>query len=358
MDLEYKPDAAKAFERLEAWWEGEILDRPAIQLFAPKENPAPLPRKNHASLREKWMDVDYTVECADIHISNTHYIGEAFPAFWPNLGPDVLAAVIYAELEFGEDTSWSVPLLKDWGLVPELAVQPENEYTKTILALTRLALEVGQGKFLVGLTDIHPDADLAAALRDPQQLCLDLLNEPEQVKQLLAQLRSAFFDFYNLAYDLIRGHGQTVTTSWLPLAAEGRYYIPSNDFSCMVSNRMFREFFLEAIIEQVEWLDRSIYHLDGPNALQHLDCLLEIEKLDAVQYVWGAGNGRATDWIPTFQKIQDAGKNLWIPFEADELDTLMNALKPEGTMLAGWMSCLEEAASVLEKIALWPLKKG
>ncbi|MCC6734010.1 MAG: hypothetical protein IT394_12355, partial [Candidatus Omnitrophica bacterium] len=83
MDLEYKPDAAKAFERLEAWWEGEILDRPAIQLFAPKENPAPLPRKNHASLREKWMDVDYTVECADIHISNTHYIGEAFPAFWP-----------------------------------------------------------------------------------------------------------------------------------------------------------------------------------------------------------------------------------------------------------------------------------
>ena len=40
------------------------------------------------------------------------------------------------------------------------------------------------------------------------------------------------------------------TTSWLQLIADGKYYIPSCDFSCMISTEMFEEFFLEGIIEE------------------------------------------------------------------------------------------------------------
>lgn len=353
LDLEYKPDAEQALARMEAWWEGEILDRPTIQVTAPRPDPKPLPVKHHATLREHWLDTEYVVECAAIQIANTYWGGEILPFFWPNLGPDVQAACMGAELEFGEDTSWSKPILTDLDHLPALEIDPDNIYTRTLLAMTQLSLEMGKGRFLTGHTDLHPDADLLAALRGPEQLCIDLALEPGKVRNLVQRVRSSFFTLYNLQRDLMLSAGQTVTTSWLPLFSEGSYYIPSNDFSCMISNRDFREFFLPQIIEQTEWLDRSIYHLDGPDALRHLDCLLEIPSLEAIQYVWGAGKGKATDWIPTFERIQEAGKNLWIPIESDELETMMETLRPQGVMLSIQASCVEEVETLIERVSHW-----
>jgi hypothetical protein len=353
LELEYKPDAVAAIARMEAWWEGEILDRPAIQVCAPKPNPRPLPKKHHASLRERWMDVEYAVECADVRAANTYWGGEILPSFWPNLGPEILAACLGAELVFGEDTSWSIPLLKDWEKIPTLQVDEDNAYLRAILNMTRQGLEIGRGKFIVGLTDLHAGGDLAAALRDPQQLCLDLVTEPDRVHALMEQLRPAFYRLYELQHQILLEAGQTITTSWLPLFADGRYYIPSCDFSCMISAEMFHAFFLDEIMEEIEWLDRSIYHLDGPAALRHLHLLLEIKRLDAIQFVFGAGNGPASKWMPVYQQIQAAGKNLHISIEPWELELFMEALHPEGVMLSMWAGSVEEAEALIAKVAKW-----
>jgi hypothetical protein len=353
LDLEYKPDADQAYRRVEAWWDGEVLDRPAIQVCAPRPGRTPLPSKQHASMRERWLDVEYTVACAAARCANTYWGGEILPSFWPNLGPEILTAGLGAELIFGEATSWSEPILKEWTRLPDLALDPDNLYVRTVLEMTRLALDVGRGRFLVGLTDLHPGGDLAASLRDPQQLCLDLLEEPERVHQLMEQLRPVFFQFYALQRQLLLDAGQGLTTSWLPLFTEGRYYIPSCDFSCMISPALFQEFFLPEIADEIAWLDRSIYHVDGRDALRHLNALLQIEALDAIQWVWGAGQGPASRWIPLFQRIQRAGKSLHISTEAAELELLMEALRPEGVMLFTWASSVEEANAIIARVSRW-----
>lgn len=358
MQLEYKPDADKAIARMDAWWNKAIIDRATIQVTAPKPDPQPLPAKQHATLRERWMDIEYVVERAAVEISNTYYPAEQLPCFWPNLGPEVLTACYGAELEFGETTSWSKPILHDWAGIPKLQLNFESEYLQTLLAMQRLALETGKGKFVVGLTDIHPGGDLAASFRDPQQLCFDVLEEPENVSALLKHIWNAFFDFYDVQHKLLIEHGQTLTTSWLPLFdANGRYYIPSNDFSIMISNEMFREFFVPEIVAEIEWLDRSIYHLDGPGALRHLDALLEIKKLDAIQFVYGDGAKPASRWLHVYQKIQDAGKNIHGWIEPNELDTFMDALNPEGVMLHTSAGSIEEADVLVKRVSRWT-KKG
>lgn len=354
MDLLYKPDADLACARMAAWWEGAILDRPTIHLTAPKPNPCPLPAQHHPNLAARWLDVEYVVTCADIHAANTYWAGDALPMFWPNLGPEVLTGCMGAPLEFGETTSWSVPILRDWADIPKLRIDPENPYTQTLLAMLRLGLEVGKGKFVVGLTDIHPGADLAASFRDPQQLCVDLVDAPEQVRALNAHLFNTFFEFYALQRAVLLAAGQTLTSAWLPLFVEaGRYYIPSCDFSIMISTPMFEEFFLPELLAEINWLDRSIYHLDGPGALRHLDTLLAIEKLDAIQYVYGDGSGPATRWLPVYRRIQDAGKKLHITLTPGEIDAFMAELRPEGVMLSTTASSVEEADAILAKIAKW-----
>lgn len=354
MDLLYKPDADQSCARMAAWWEGAILDRPAIHLTAPKTDPRPLPASDHATLEERWLDVEYAVTYADIEAANTYWAGDALPMFWPNLGPEVLTGCMGAPLTFGETTSWSSPMLHDWAAVPDLRIQPDNRYLQTLLSMLQLGLEIGKGKFVVGLTDIHPGADLAASLRDPQQLCVDLVDEPAQVRALTTQIERTFFDFYELQRDILLDAGQTLTSSWLPLFVEdGRYYIPSCDFSIMISTAMFEEFFLPELLEEIAWLDRSIYHLDGPGALRHLDTLLAIDKLDAIQFVYGDGSGPATRWLSVYRRIQAAGKKLHISLTPGEIDAFMAALHPEGVMLSTTASSVEEADAIVAKIAKW-----
>ncbi len=354
LHLEYKPDAEMARQRMAAWWEQEIVDRPAILLTAPKPNPKPLPQTTHATLRERWMDIDYQVECADITAANTYWAGDGLPMYMPNLGPEVLTACYGAELNFTEDTSWSVPILHDWADIPRLRIDPQNTYLRCILEMTRRACEVGRGKWVTGITDIHPGADLAASFRDPQQLAVDLAQKPDCVRALLNRIYTAFFDFYEMNDAVIRASGQTITTSWLPLYVEGqRYYIPSSDFSIMVSNAMYKEFFLPELLAEMEWLDRSIYHLDGPGALRHLDTLLEIDNLDAIQYVYGDGAKPASRWMDVYKRIQACGKGMYIAAEPWELCLFMDNLNPEGVMFHIAAGSVDEADAILKMISRW-----
>jgi hypothetical protein len=356
LDLACKPDAARAWERMDAWWNHAILDRPTIQITAPMPTRRSAPEKRHTSLRDRWMDAEHAVACFDASAAGTYWAGEILPAFFPNLGPEILTAAYGAEMDFGEHTSWSIPCLHDWADVPKLSLNPDGIYVRKILEATRLGLEAGRGKWITGITDIHPGADLAASLRDPQQFCVDLVAEPERAHELLERIRSSFFEFYELQHAIMRDAGQKVTTSWLPLFCGGRYYIPSNDFSCMVSNAMFVEFFVPELLDEIEWLDRSVYHLDGPGALRHLDTLLAIPKLGAIQWVFGAGNEPASKWMHVLQRIQAAGKNIHISIESDELDTFMENLAPEGVMLRMGASSVEEADALIARVARWTRK--
>jgi hypothetical protein len=115
------------------------------------------------------------------------------------------------------------------------------------------------------------------------------------------------FEAYNLFYDVLHDAGMP-STSWLKAIDDGKFYIPSNDFSCMISKEMYDDIFLPGIIEECAFYDRSIYHLDGPGALKHLDSLLEIDDLDGIQWVPGEGNGFFEEWIHVYKKIQEKGK--------------------------------------------------
>ncbi len=354
LNLLYKPDASQASARMEAYWEKAILDRPAVLLTAPKPNPQPLPQKQHATLADRWTDVEYIVELGAATVANTYWAGDGLPMVWPNLGPEILTACFGAPLTFGESTSWSTPILHDWADIPKLKLDPDSSPYQTILAMQRLSLEMGKDKWITGLTDIHPGADLAASFRDPQQFCIDLMDAPEQAHALMRQIFWSFFDFYKAQHDLMLAAGQTVTSAWLPLyCSDGRYYIPSCDFSIMISSDMYREFFLPELLAEIAWLDRTVYHLDGPGALRHLDTLLDIGRLDAIQFVYGDGAKPASRWMPVFQRIQQGGKCLHITMEPWELDAFMQNLRPEGVMLQMEASSVEEADAILKQIAAW-----
>jgi hypothetical protein len=109
-----------------------------------------------------------------------------------------------------------------------------SPFLRRLDQMTTALLEAGTGLFITGMTDLHPGGDCLAAIRGPQNLAMDLLICPEQVKALLARLEADFLAVYDRFYERLRTAGLPITT-WTPLLCDGKYYLPSNDFSIVTA---------------------------------------------------------------------------------------------------------------------------
>ena len=354
--FELKPDFEEVLARYEAWWNAAVLDRPLVNVTCAKpmgERLAP-PVSDHASLRDRWLDTEYQVAAAVAQVSNLVYLGDTVPRVYPNLGPEVFSAFYGCPLEFGDTTSWSVPILKDWRPESMAALQLDrnNFYFRKILELTDAYIEAARGRFIVGYTDLHPGGDAIAAFRDPQELCVDMIEHPAEVKALCERVTDEFLEIFDLFYDRLSAAGMP-STGFIPAVCSGRMHIPSNDFSCMISESMFEEIFLPGIVRECRHMTRSVYHLDGPGALRFLDMLLAVPEIHAIQWVAGAGQDYWANWIDVYQRIQAAGKAMIVYVPMGDLNRCFEVLRPEGVCLTTWAGNVEEAEAVVKAVARW-----
>jgi len=345
-----------SMKRYDAFFNGEVYDRPPVCFTFWKNSESKRPEdKTYASHRERWMDVEHRAKWADYSFDCTEFYADAMPTYFPNLGPEIFSAICGCDYYFGPETTWTSPNIIDWEKDMDQAVMSRsNEYFIALDNFIRELLKYSKDKFAVGFTDFHAGADHLAALRDPETLCMDLYDYPEFVKAKLKSSYEEYYKLYEYFYNMTTLEGEP-TTGWIGLVVDGRYNVTQNDFSCMISTKMFEEFFLDGLIEECEKLDRTIYHLDGPDALRHLDTLLEIKKLHAVQWVCGAGNEGFNRWIKVYQRIQKARKGILLYANVNELDDVFANLKPDGVWFQsiGGVHNKEEADKIIERIKNW-----
>jgi signal transduction histidine kinase len=70
---------------------------------------------------------------------------------------------------------------------------------------------------------------------------------------------------------------------------------------------MFDDLGRPSLEKEIAGLDASLYHLDGPDALQHVESLCAIDRLDMIQWMPGAGH-YDDDWSALNAKIDRLGK--------------------------------------------------
>jgi len=331
--LEWKPDFAHTVKRFAAWWQGEIVDRPPVSVTVLPSRPYTGPVSTHATQAARWLDVLFVVESAIAEMARKDYVGDSFPIFWPNIGPEISATPFGIDLAFTESTSWSTPVIRsgeEWTRIAAAQPDFDNRYWRTMETMTDLAVELCRGRYVVGISDLHGNYDVLAALRDPMQLCLDLVDYPELVIAAGRNVANAFALGFERLYAKVASAGFGSTT-WTPMYHTGPAYVPSSDFWCMVSRRVAQEWILPDILTEMTPLERSIFHLDGPQALRHLDLLLDLPQLDAVQWVYGAGRGPAARWIEVYRRIRAAGKGIeLLAQDAHDALTVIDAIGVEG----------------------------
>lgn len=333
--LDSKPDFERAMQRIYAWYQQEMIDRPPVRFSAHNAEYAVSPhlKKKWPSMKDRWFDAGYQVDSFIDSIRDRKFYAETFPVFWPNLGPEVFTAFHGSELEYMDVTSYSVPFVKEWDDIRKINFNKDNPYFRKIREMTRIALEKCEGKFMVGYTDLHPGMDCVAAWRDPQQLCLDLILNPEEVKQLTKLAYQHFQEVYDYFDQLLKEHKQ-LSVTWMGIPSFGKMHIPSCDFSAMISDEQYLEFVHPGTIKEVKSMTHNIYHVDGKGVARHIDHILAIPEINAIQWVQGMGEDTPImQWIPFLKKIRSAGKSLILDIQLNELEDFIAAMDPKGIML-------------------------
>jgi hypothetical protein len=99
---------------------------------------------------------------------------------------------------------------------------------------------------------------------------------------------------------------------------------------------MYARFVVPYLSEQCAWLDYSMYHLDGTNAHQHLDLLLSIDRLNAIEWTPQAGrpSGGSPEWYNLYRRIKAAGKSVQaVGVEYEDVIPLLDAVGPQGMFI-------------------------
>lgn len=336
LELEKKPDFDVCMDRIYAWYNQEIIDRVPIRFSAHNaEYSDSMVLSGHSwnNLKERWWNVDYQIDLFESKLNHSTFNAETFPVFWPNLGPEVFTAFYGAELEYKEVTAYSIPSIKSWEQLDNIQLDYNSPYFRKLEEMTHAALNRCKGKYMVGYTDIHAGIDCAAAFRDPQQLCLDIMMEPEQVIKLVDISSRDFQAVYNHFDSILKSHNQ-LSVTWMGIPSFGKIHIPGCDFASMLSPEDFDTFVLPSIKNEIAPMTHNVFHVDGKNVARHLDKLLELPEINAIQWVQGMGlDMPIMQWVPLIKKVQAAGKSLVIDLKVSELESFMNEISPKGILL-------------------------
>ena len=277
----------------------------------------------------KWKDMEDKYQNAQRivdryrYFCETHaFLGESFPNLNIDFGPGSLAAYLGSDIGFKEDTVWFKKCLDSWDGVPKLQFDPENKWFKKHLQLAKDCRELAGKDFYVDMPDLMENIDVLASLRGAQDVLMDLLDEPEKVGERIKEVTDCYYDYYNRFYDVIKdeegGNAYTVFQIWGP----GRTVKLQCDFSAMMAPDDFRTYIQPSLKAQSEKADHVLYHLDGPAAIKHMDALMEIDGIDALQWTSGdAGpDGTLPDWDVIYDKAIAAGKSIWVKVYSGEFE--------------------------------------
>jgi len=295
-----------------AWWAGE-LDRPLVMI------------EEQVSTQHEWLPdlvpwedlltssftldtpADAVIDYYQCRLEARRFHGDAFPKWWPNFGPGIVAGFLGAQVQCAPDTVWFEPPGQTSINDLHPAYEAENAWWRRVQELTRLAVARWGSQVVVGHTDLGGTLDILASLRTTQHLLYDLVDAPGEVARLSGELTRLWLRYYDELEAAVRPAGRG-TSCWAMIWSPGRCYMLQNDLAYMISPQMFERFVLPDLAACCEALEHGFYHLDGKGQIRHLDLLLSMERLRGIQWIPGDGQPPPEEWLPLLKRIRDGGK--------------------------------------------------
>lgn len=330
----WKPNLEETKKHYIDWWnhKGIVLNmwehfQEGVKPHANVAEPKP-----YKDLNQRWFDPEWRAEYLDWYVAHSSMLADMLPVANTQLGPGSLAAILGGVFEGGEDTIWIHP---DPNYTDDIKFTPNHPNYILHKDLLRACKRKAQGHYYVGMPDLMEGMDVLAALKGTDKVLLDTVMQPEVLERQLQLINDIYFQVFDELYDIIR-EGDEMAFCYFSSWAPGKMSKLQSDISTMISVDDYRRFVQPFIREQCQKIDYTLYHLDGVGAMHHLDALLEIKELNAIQWTPGVGEpqGGSPKWYDLYKKILAGGKSImacWVTL--DELRPLLDNIGGNGVHL-------------------------
>lgn len=331
MNTSWKVNWEESKKRYLDWWNNKGLLISMWEHIEKEGDPNDLvaPPPPHKDLNQFYFDPEWRSQYLHYQLSKSSFLADIPPVANTHLGPGSLSAILGAELDAGEDTIW-IRHRKDIG--DEIKIDPNNKWLNLHLDLLKACKKISEERYFIGCPDLIEGLDTLAGLKGTDTVLMDMLMQPDTLHEQLQRVNDIYFEVFNRIYDIINIDGE-MAFCYFSLWGPGKVSKLQSDISVMISEDDFRQFAQPYLREQCQKIDYTLYHLDGVDAIRHLDTLLEIEELNAVQWTPGIGEPQGGDprWYDLYKKILSSGKSImpcWV--EIDELKPLLDSVGAEG----------------------------
>lgn len=352
--MRFKPDIDKVRWRLSAFWANETADRALVSVVAPQypgahisqfHNPQDLTGDKEA-LRRYWEDPE-TIRRNNLRrLEDTFLGGETLPSIFQNYGTSGHCNYFGAKPKYGNDTIWFDPTLDSLSDI-------DGAYTEALLhkhlAIARYLTDNAGDDYFVAMPDSTGSIDALGHLYGSQNLLMDMLTDPLAVRHAVAVVNEGWARTNEMFYGISSEHNGGSCHGWMHLLCPGRMQHLQCDMSVMFSPRMFEAFVLPSLLAQMAWCEYPVYHFDGAEQTRHLDLLLSLEKLMAIQWTAVAGQPSAAHFLPVLQRMQNAGKRLIVMAPPGDVRPLLEGLSARGLYIHTEAASAEDARDILRQ---------
>jgi hypothetical protein len=221
---------------------------------------------------------------------------------------------------------------------PRLDFDPNAREVRQLEEIVRQSAQLAGPNYFIGMPALLGGVDVLAALRGTADLLMDILDDPAAVRRRLQQIQHAYEQAFDRMRELIKLPGdESMCYGYFMLWGEGPTGLCQCDTAAMLSPTMFREFVMPYLKQQCEFLAHSMYHIDGAQALVHLEPLLELSDLDAIEFTPDpkSPGGGDPHWFELYRGILDAGKSIWVAnLRKHEVIPLLDAIGGAGVYVS------------------------
>ena len=311
------------------WW-NKTLDRPIIKGVMKKDINADIPVPSQANCHDFSISPEEIINRIDADLKNKEFLGDAFPmANFDWFGPGIVAAFCGAKLNNTSGLVWFEPPCDIPISDLHIEFDPKNKWFNRIKDIYGAGIKKWNGQVLMCMPDIGGVIDILASFRGTDNLLIELYDEPDEVKRLVKEIHDVWIHVYNEYNDILQPVNPGYS-DWNGINSKDPSCVLQSDFSFMISPQMFKEFIIDELRMETEKIQNTIYHMDGIGEIPHLDQILSLEKLDAVQWQQGEGAPPAREWLDIFRRIRESGKNMQVIGYYEDLFAVAEAVGPKG----------------------------
>jgi len=342
--IQYKKNWEESIQRFDAWFHAQKTERPLMNLLVSREE-SEFPDGFHLEepfddAEDKFLNTEKNIVRVKNYYNRCEPVCEAFPQFSMDLGAGSMALYLGSQPTFEFETLWFSHFVEDYNKSLPLRFDPENFWWKKHLEILKKQKELSKDTdIMVCIPDIIENIDIVSAIRDPQQCCFDIYDYPDELMCALNQISDMYMNYYDEMFNIVKTPDNVSAYTVFSIAGTGKTAKIQCDLGALLSPDAFDEFVIPGLKRQCDELDNTLFHLDGPECLVHVDSLMKISNLNALQWTPGVRNelGGSERWFDLYRKVRKADKGLWISLEyytpkdaIEAADRIVRTIGPAG----------------------------